>query len=167
MRNRESDKITDINVSKDPKVTARSYNNHWGKKCQITNKQLSSSGLGDNILKYISMDGRVVFDIQKEIQKGHSLDSYKLDNVSAHFIKGKIIRNKLFTKTYEENNRTEKVSVMWTSSLGNLKEGDYVTFALSTKYGPLSYMDGKKFKIKKLRPWRFFARFSNFRETSE
>ena len=31
------------------------------------------------------MDGRVIFDIQKEIQKGHALDSYKLDNVSAHF----------------------------------------------------------------------------------
>ena len=34
------------------------------------------------------MDGRVIFDIQKEIQKSHSLDSYKLDNVSAHFMKG-------------------------------------------------------------------------------
>ena len=150
MRNRESDKIIDINVSKDPKGTARSYNNHWGKRCQITNKQLSSSGLGDNILKYISMDGRVVFDIQKEIQKGHSLDSYKLDNVSAHFIKGKITKKNNIIKTYEEDNRIEKISVLRTSSLGNLKEGDYVTFALSTKYGPLGYMDGKKFKIKEL-----------------
>ena len=36
------------------------------------------------------MDGRIVFDIQKEIQKGHLLESYKLDDVSAHFMKGQI-----------------------------------------------------------------------------
>ena len=30
-------------------------------------------------------------EIQKEIQKAHSLDSYKLDNVSSHFMKGKIL----------------------------------------------------------------------------
>ena len=58
-------------------------------------KELSSSGLGDNVLNYISMDGRVIFDIQKEIQKGHALDSYKLDNVSAHFMKGKILSKHL------------------------------------------------------------------------
>ena len=39
------------------------------------------------------MDGRVVFDIQKEIQKGHALDSYTLDNVSAHFMSGKLSIN--------------------------------------------------------------------------
>ena len=32
---------------------------------------------------------------QKEIQKGHSLDSYKLDDVSAHFMKGRIVESGL------------------------------------------------------------------------
>ena len=52
----------------------RYYNNFWEKRCQVESKQLSSSGLGDNVLKYISMDGRVVFDIQKEHSKGRVLN---------------------------------------------------------------------------------------------
>mgnify|MGYP006097067049 CR=1 FL=1 len=58
--------------------------NHWVKKT------LSSSALGDNFLKYINMEGRVIIDLMKEIQKNHNLDSYKLDNVAHHFINGKI-----------------------------------------------------------------------------
>jgi DNA polymerase elongation subunit (family B) len=58
--------------------------NHW------IRKSLSSSALGDNFLKYINMEGRVVIDLMKEIQKGHNLDTYKLDFVAQHFINGKI-----------------------------------------------------------------------------
>ena len=36
------------------------------------------------------MEGRVVIDLMKEIQKGHNLDTYKLDFVAQHFINGKI-----------------------------------------------------------------------------
>ena len=41
-----------------------------------------------SICTTIEMDGRVVFDIQEEIKKSVSLDSYKLDNVSNHFMRG-------------------------------------------------------------------------------
>ena len=58
--------------------------NHWVKK------SLSSSALGDNFLKYVNMEGRVVIDLMKEVQKGHNLDTYKLDFVAQHFINGKI-----------------------------------------------------------------------------
>ncbi len=58
--------------------------NHWVKKT------LSSSALGDNFLKYLNMEGRVVIDLMKEVQKGHNLDTYKLDYVAQHFINGKI-----------------------------------------------------------------------------
>jgi DNA polymerase elongation subunit (family B) len=110
MRNRESDMITDEDInrirSKDESIktakSQRGYGNYWEKRCQVQSKQLSSSGLGDNVLKYISMDGRVVFDIQKEIQKGHALESYKLDDVSAHFMKGDIIKS----LKYSENKNT-------------------------------------------------------------
>lgn len=57
---------------------------HWVKKT------LSSSALGDNFLKYINSEGRVIIDLMKVIQSGHSLDTYKLDFVSQHFINGKI-----------------------------------------------------------------------------
>ena len=88
------------------------------------------------------MDGRVVFDIQKEIQKGHSLDSYKLDNVSSHFMKGTI--ELLF---YIPD---QKLYGLKTKSLGNLKVNDYITFRLITKYGTLYHNNQQKYKIEKL-----------------
>ena len=68
MRNRESDYIEkkeDLKKNIIPRTTLTEYNYYWSKKCKMTSKELSSSGLGDNILKYISMDGRIVFDIQQ------------------------------------------------------------------------------------------------------
>jgi DNA polymerase elongation subunit (family B) len=53
-------------------------------------KNLSSSALGDNTLKYVEMEGRVVIDIMKVVQRDHKLDSYKLDNVVNSFINGKV-----------------------------------------------------------------------------
>ena len=50
-------------------------------------KMLSSSALGDNILKYVDMEGRVIVDIMKVVQRDHKLDSYKLDAVASHFMK--------------------------------------------------------------------------------
>jgi DNA polymerase elongation subunit (family B) len=50
-------------------------------------KNLSSSALGDNELKYIEMHGRVLIDLMKVVQRDHRLDSYKLDLVAEHFLK--------------------------------------------------------------------------------
>lgn len=55
-------------------------------------KTLSSSALGDNELKYVEMEGRVLIDLMKVVQREHKLDTYKLDNVAAHFIGGKVKR---------------------------------------------------------------------------
>jgi DNA polymerase delta subunit 1 len=57
------------------------------KRCKYVEQKLSSSALGDNLLKYIDMPGRIVIDIMKVVQREHKLDSYKLDNVAAHFLK--------------------------------------------------------------------------------
>ena len=56
------------------------------KSCLYEIKTLSSSALGENIMKYVNMDGRVLIDIMKVVQRDHKLDSYKLDNVAHHFI---------------------------------------------------------------------------------
>ena len=146
MRNRESDIITEEDINRirckdETLITGKSqryYGNYWEKKCQFESKQLSSSGLGDNVLKYISMDGRVVFDIQKEIQKGHALESYKLDDVSSHFMKGQI---KKAMKVIE--NKT----LLFVNSIGNLKDGDYVTININTKFGSFKHLNGKKFPV--------------------
>jgi DNA polymerase delta subunit 1 len=49
--------------------------------------KLSSSALGDNVMKYIEMEGRTLIDLMKVVQRDHKLDSYKLDSVANHFLK--------------------------------------------------------------------------------
>jgi DNA polymerase elongation subunit (family B) len=56
------------------------------KESKYEERKLSSSALGDNLLKFINMEGRVIIDIMKVVQRDHKLDSYKLDNVASHFI---------------------------------------------------------------------------------
>jgi DNA polymerase delta subunit 1 len=56
------------------------------KESELTIKKLSSSALGDNLLKLLPMPGRFIFDLFHEIKKGYKLDSYKLDNVSKLYL---------------------------------------------------------------------------------
>ena len=53
---------------------------------ELTIKKLSSSALGDNLLKLLPMPGRFIFDLFHEVKKGYKLDSYKLDNVSKLYL---------------------------------------------------------------------------------
>lgn len=54
--------------------------------CEYKEKKLSSSAMGDNIHKFIEMNGRIIIDVMKEVQKNHKLDMYKLDFVAEHFL---------------------------------------------------------------------------------
>ena len=56
------------------------------RKSDLIVQKLSSSALGDNELKYFDLDGIVVIDLLKVMQRDHKLDSYKLDNVAQVFI---------------------------------------------------------------------------------
>ena len=88
------------------------------------------------------MDGRILFDMQKEIQKGHSLESYKLDSVSSHFMKGSL---KILNTLRKNGNNYYIYS---TKNVGNLKIGDYINLSIHTKWGEYKYsVDGK---VKKL-----------------
>ena len=60
------------------------------KNSRMEEKKLASSALGDNILKYITMEGRIVMDLFKIVQKDFNLVSYKLDYVAETFINDKI-----------------------------------------------------------------------------
>ena len=118
---------------------------HYSKKCKLIKKNLSSSALGDNELKYYNMDGRVLFDVVKEIQKGHNLESYKLDNVASHFMRGKIYDK---WTTYSMDNK--KVWVIKTNTIGHLKSGDYITINIHSNIGEVKLLDSKKFLIYKI-----------------
>ena len=117
------------------KITSTKYEAgfHNSKKCAPKYQKLASSALGDNDLNYIMMDGRILFDIQKEVQKGHSLESYKLDNVAAHFMRGKI------------NNINDMI--LTTDNIGHLKNGDFISFRLHSNIGEQLYHGGQKIQI--------------------
>jgi DNA polymerase elongation subunit (family B) len=53
---------------------------------KYTEKKLESSALGENLLKYIDFDGRIIVDLMKYVQKEAKLDSYKLDAVAEHYL---------------------------------------------------------------------------------
>ena len=57
------------------------------RKTILDRKELSSSALGDNIMYIFDMDGVVLIDMLKVMQRDHKLDSYKLDAVANHFLK--------------------------------------------------------------------------------
>ena len=56
------------------------------RKSVLKEQKLSSSALGDNIFNLLDIDGIVMIDLLKVIQKDFKLDSYKLDNVASIYI---------------------------------------------------------------------------------
>ena len=66
------------------------YSIGWGRlitrKTSLVEQKLSSSAMGDNLLKYFDMGGRIIIDLMKVLQRDAKLDSFKLDNVAGHFI---------------------------------------------------------------------------------
>ena len=148
MKKRDYDQYNNINLleTTDNRSIQSIYFQHSSKKCCTVTKRLGGNNdkedekdndFAQNTLKYINMDGRIIFDVQNEVKKGTSLDSYKLDNVSSHFMRGKIITKQTF------NNST------WitTNNLGNLKEGDYISISITTKYGEMKHNNGEKYII--------------------
>ncbi len=120
------------------------YDNNPSKRCKKIIKQLGGqteeeNSFMNNTLKYIHMDGRIIFDVQNEVKSGYSLDSYKLDNVAAHFIRGKVKG----VRTIADRNW----SYVDTDRLGNLKKGDYISFSVKNNYGDMKYDNGHKFMI--------------------
>tara|TARA_B100000900_G_scaffold371407_1_gene350610 strand:- start:1569 stop:5540 length:3972 start_codon:yes stop_codon:yes gene_type:complete len=148
MKKRDYDLYNNINLleTTDSRSIQSVYFQHSSKKCCTVTKRLGGNNdkegekdndFAQNTLKYINMDGRIIFDVQNEVKKGTSLDSYKLDNVSSHFMRGKIITKQTF------NNST------WitTNNLGNLKDGDYISISITTKYGEMKHNNGEKYII--------------------
>jgi DNA polymerase delta subunit 1 len=62
----------------------------WGRvkdaPSELVEKNLSSSALGNNLLKMVPMKGRYVFDLFQDVKREHKLESYSLNNVSKRFL---------------------------------------------------------------------------------
>lgn len=94
--------------------------------CQYVEKMLSSSAMGDNLLKYIDMDGRVLIDLMKVVQREHKLDSYKLDFVASFFLGGKVISSDPNTNSIIIDN------------IKGISPDSYVKLSSDTKYKVLT-----------------------------
>jgi DNA polymerase elongation subunit (family B) len=113
-----------------------------GEICNFEEKKLASSALGENILKYYDMTGRVIIDLMKVVQRDHRLPSYKLDSVASHFIQEKI--DKL------ESKPDENKTIIYTSSAYGVRENQYITINYNDGITDNKHMEGKKFKILKI-----------------
>ena len=108
-------------------------------KSVIKEKQVKGP-TGELIVKeYVEIPGRVQMDMLPLVQKGHNLDSYKLDNVSATFINGKI-------KSISYDEIAKKTTIL-TNSTEGLNSGNYIVFNEIDGYLENKYEDGRKFQI--------------------
>jgi DNA polymerase delta subunit 1 len=75
-------------------------------KTDLLVKKLSSSALGDNLLKMLPMSGRFIFDLFHEVKREQKLDSYSLNHVSSVFLGDNKIDmppKEMFVRYREEN----------------------------------------------------------------
>ena len=104
-----------------------------------------------NQSKWIRMDGRIIFDMQKEIKKLHNLESYKLDYVASHFMRGVISPSRRYNPNknkYTFINNSNTVSwILCSNTLGNLKIGDFISFKIDSIGGEVLLLNGYKFHI--------------------
>ena len=76
-------RATELNIVED---FSMGFGRLIARKSSLVELKLSSSALGDNILRYIDIDGTVLIDLLKVMQRDQKLDSYKLDNVASIFL---------------------------------------------------------------------------------
>ena len=105
--------------------------------CKIKKRQIKSS-VGELItIEFVDIPGRVQLDIFKLVQKSYNLNSYKLDNVAAHFIQGNV----------KKINNNDDSSIIYTDNLKGLNIGNYIIFIEKDGYLDKKYLEGKKFRI--------------------
>ena len=103
-----------------------------GENSEFKEKMLSSSALGDNILKYFDMGGRVIIDLMKVQQRDAKLDSYKLDFVASTYIKEKMVMCKMeFDNDKTDTNKTNNTNntgkfTIYTGGVYGIKSDDFI-----------------------------------------
>ena len=105
--------------------------------CILKEKQ-EKSPVGELIkVEYLDIPGRIQLDILKLVQKGYNLNSYKLDNVSSHFITGDI------NDLEYQNGKT----YIKTNNYRGLNIGNFIILIEKDGYLENKYNEGQKFEI--------------------
>lgn len=102
-------------------------------------KELKSSALGQNFLRYYAMQGRIQIDLMKVVQRDFKLGSYKLDNVVAEFIKETI--------DAVEINEENETSTIKTKNTYGLDKERYIKIYFNDGLSDNSYKNESKFKV--------------------
>lgn len=109
-----------------------------GEMSNWVEKQLASSAMGQNLLKYYEMTGRVIIDLMKVVQRDYSLSSYKLDHVASHFIRDIIM------------NINDENKIIQTRNTYGLEVGQYIIISVKDNSIETNYNDGEKYEITEL-----------------
>lgn len=129
-------------------------------------KVLASSALGENLLYYYNMTGRVIMDLMKIVQRDYKLSSYKLDYVASSFIRenitniSKLENKKCLTDSNSDSDfisgEIDKIKInkntfkIETKSTFGLTTDNYITIGYTDGAVEERYEEGRKFKIKEL-----------------
>ena len=75
-----------LNLANEIKLISKFKN----RPCNYRDFKLASAAMGENRIRMYDTPGRIKIDLMKDVQKTFKLDSFKLDNVAATFIRNKI-----------------------------------------------------------------------------
>jgi DNA polymerase elongation subunit (family B) len=112
------------------------------KMSRLENENTQIKDMTKGTGKFLSMNGREMIDLMDYVKKNYSLDSYSLDNVSARFIRGKIIN-------IEKSNDNSSILILNSRPVG-LKANDYLKIYINNGIyeEKFTHKDRSKFKIR-------------------
>lgn len=91
-----------------------------GGEMKLEEKFLSSSAMGDNRMYIWTTEGRLQIDMFHYIKRGYTLPSYKLDEVTKHFMSGKL-------KAYRYEEATGELVLTVAGAIKDMKIGRSIT----------------------------------------
>jgi DNA polymerase elongation subunit (family B) len=90
--------------------------------------------------EYVELPGRIQLDIMPQVQKSYNLESYKLDDVSAEFMNGKV-------ESFEYDEKADRTKI-YTNATKGMHVRNYVMFNEIDGYLEKKYRDGQKFEVR-------------------
>ena len=111
--------------------------NEKNRKWEIE-KKTTVLASGEHTLEFIAMKGRLLIDLYNLFRRDYNFPSYKLDHVSANFIRDKVIKIE-----YSEDGCN---TIVYTKNMFGLSEDSYVHFELEGHCVD-QFRGGAKFKV--------------------
>jgi len=125
-----------LELSRNKDEVCGMYNEKRG-KWEIE-KKTTILASGEHTLEFIAMKGRLLIDLYNLFRRDYNFPSYKLDHVSANFIRDKVIKTE-----YSEDGCC---TIIYTKNMFGLTEDSYVHFEIEGHCID-QYRGGAKFKV--------------------